>query len=925
MKLRFWLGFWVLLLLSSASVVVSGEDNVPTAGEIEFSVRVWPLLESRCLSCHGAEGQEPKGGFDLRTRAALLRGGESGEPAVSLQIPLTSPLLQAVMRTSSEWSAMPPKETDRLSDSEIESLKTWIAAGAPWVDEQRVGIIREKFSKPTGIRIQVRGQSAAWSDREYDPANLWAYQPVVRPDVPDGAHPVDWLLKPRLDAIGVPPAPLADRRTLIRRTTLDLTGLPPSPEQVLAFCLDSRRDRDVFAGLIDKLLDSPHYGEQMARHWLDVVRYADTSGFANDFARGNAWRYRDYVIRSFQNDKPYDQFIREQIAGDEIDSHNPENLIAVGMLRMGPWELTGMEVAKVARQRFLDDVTNSVGETFLAHSLQCARCHDHKFDPVPTRDYYSLQSVFATTQLTEREAPFLPQENTCGFEERKYLEQRRAHYDAILARLEAQEAAAAKKWAGERGLKYIPRAEGLKKGVPEDQLAPKHVGFTPADFGNERVARKGRERLKWEFDRYEPVAFSVYSGPTPNLTAVYNPLRMPKDPATTGQFEETAILAGGDPFSPTEKVTPAGLSAAGGYEFPPQPRGRRAALAEWIASPKNPLTARVIVNRIWQWHFGEALAGNPNNFGATGKKPTHPELLDWLASELVAKNWSIKAIHRIIMTSEAYQRSSRHPDPKALALADPLGTSYAEFKVRRLAAEEIHDSILTITGELNRSIGGIPVRPEIHPEVAFQPRMVMGTFAEAWQPSVLPQQRHRRSIYALKIRGQRDSTLEVFNAPSPDLSCERRDVSSVTPQVFALFNSQASSLRAIALAKRLTSRRSSLAPLTAKDQASILHEAFQLVFQRDPGPDELQACLTHWDAMRERHQTLDIPKPVVPREITREAVEENTGERFSFVEPLESAGDFVPDPDFADVDIATRGLAEVCLVLLNSNEFMEIE
>ena len=924
MILRFLL-FWMTIVLAGASGVALSQDADPTPGEIEFATKVWPLLESRCISCHGSETKDLKGGLDLRTRDALLRGGGSGEPALSLENPLQSPLLLAVSRTSTDWSAMPPKEADKLSSQEIEFLKTWISAGAPWVDERRIGIIREKHRHSTGIRVNVRGQSAAWSDREYDPANLWAYQPVVRPNVPDGVHPVDFLLQTRLDAIGVPPAPRADRRTMIRRATLDLTGLPPSPKQVLAFRLAARQDRDVFQTLIDRLLDSPHYGEQMARHWLDVVRYADTSGFANDYARGNAWRYRDYVIRSFQSDKPYDQFIREQIAGDEIAPHNPENLIAVGMLRMGPWELTGMEVAKVARQRFLDDVTNSVGETFLAHSLQCARCHDHKFDPIPTRDYYSMQSVFATTQLVEREAPFLPQENTSGFDERKYLEQRRVHYDAILARLDAQEAAAAKAWAEERGLKYVPRAEGLRKGVPEDQLAPKHIGFTPADFGNERVARKGRERLKWELDRYEPIAFSVYSGPTPNLTAVSQPQRMPKDPTTAGQLEETAILAGGDPFSPGDTVTPAGLSAAGGHELPPQPRGRRAALAEWIASPKNPLTARVIVNRIWQWHFGEALAGNPNNFGATGKKPTHPGLLDWLASELVAKNWSIKAIHRIIMTSEAYQRSSRHPDPKALALADPLGTSYAVFKVRRLAAEEIHDSILTITGELNRSIGGIPVRPEIHTEVAFQPRMVMGTFAEAWQPSVLPQQRHRRSIYALKIRGQRDPTLEVFNAPSPDLSCERRDVSSVTPQVFALFNSQASSLRAVALAKHLMTRSKVAKSSPVCEQGPVITDAFQLAFQREPTPDELEACLSHWEAMTARHQRLEISRPPRPREIVREAVEENTGERFTFTEPLEAAGDFVPDPDFADVDAQTRGLAEVCLVLLNTNEFMELE
>ncbi|MBC7819852.1 MAG: DUF1549 domain-containing protein, partial [Planctomycetaceae bacterium] len=541
-----------------------------------------------------------------------------------------------------------------------------------------------------------------------------------------------------------------------------------------------------FASVVDRLLASPHYGERMAQHWLDVVRYADSAGFANDYERGNAWRYRDYVVRTFNSDKPYNQFVREQLAGDELyedakpEDQNSELLIATGFLRMGPWELTGMEVAKVARQRFLDDVSNSVGETFLAHSLQCARCHDHKFDPVPTRDYYSLQAVFATTQLAERPTPFLPGENLSGFEEKKYLELRRAEYLAVLVELDDQLLTAAQTWFREQGVnparwnatvENVPtkpatnrrrefkdvfqaaRSTLLKEGLPENQFPPKYVGFTPQDYGNERVARKGLERLRWELDRYEPFALAVYNGRTPQVVSITSPVRMPANRMTAGDLEETCVLTGGDPFGTGEKVKPGVLSVLGVLQktsIPNGVEGRRQAFAEWVASAENPLTTRAIVNRIWLWHFDQPIAGNPNNFGSTGKKPTHPELLDWLAATFVEQGWSFKAMHRLIMTSDVYRRSTRHPDHTTLAEKDPTGTSYAAFKPRRLTAEELRDSMLAATGELNLALGGIPNRPEINLEAALQPRQVMGTFAAAWTPNPLPQQRHRRSIYALK-------------------------------------------------------------------------------------------------------------------------------------------------------------------------------
>ncbi|MFN0074858.1 MAG: PSD1 and planctomycete cytochrome C domain-containing protein [Prosthecobacter sp.] len=937
--------------------------------EALFVRRVWPLFQEKCLACHGNDAKKIKGGFDLRTLASTLKGGESEMKSLVPGKPDDSPLYLATTRKHDDWEPMPPKEADQLYAAQLAWIKDWITAGAPWPDDEKQKAIAtanaEKWSTEDGITVKTTGAlSPEWAKRRYKTAALWAYQPVKKPvlSAQSSVHPIDALLAVK------EPAPAADARTFIRRATYDLTGLPPTPEEVEMFVDEMNRTNKsykTYSKLIDRLLESPHYGERMARHWLDVVRYADSSGFANDYERGNAWRYRDYVVRSFNADKPYDQFIKEQIAGDELKPDDPEMLIAVGFLRMGPWELTGMEVAKIARQRFLDDVTNSVGETFLAHSLQCARCHDHKFDPVPTHDYYSMQACFATTQLAEHAAPFLKDENTAGFEERKHLEARKAEHMAMLKTLDDKLLTNAQQWFAKKKLDAAPwhaavaqarkqpktgakaprrefqevfsttRQILTKQGVPEDQYPPKLVGFEPEDYGNERVARKGLERLKWELERYEPFAFSVYNGRTPQLTSVYQPMRMPLDRMTNGELEQTAILGGGDPFSPTKPVKPGVLSALSEisnleFQIAEGIEGRRSTLANWIGSKDNPLTTRAIVNRLWLWHFGQAIAGNPNNFGSTGKKPTHPELLDWLAATLVQKQWSLKEMHRVIMMSDAYRRSAQFSvlsaqsgagsklstqhsalSTKTAVSREDLEFHYAAFKPRRLTAEELRDTMLRITGELNPTLGGIPNRPEINLEVAMQPRQVMGTFAAAWVPNAQPEQRHRRSLYALKIRGVRDPFMEVFNEPAPDFSCEAREVSTVTPQVFSLFNGQTSHDRALALAHRVLKEKS----------ADPIARVFELAYGRPPSTDEKNACESHWKQMAAKQAKLALTKPKPPLSVKRDAVEENTGEKFSFNEKLPGYTEFVPDLQPAGVDARTRALADVCLVLLNSNEF----
>ncbi|MEM9701382.1 MAG: PSD1 and planctomycete cytochrome C domain-containing protein, partial [Planctomycetota bacterium] len=696
----------------------AGTDKEQTwsKGDKLFALQVQPVFAQKCAACHGEDPNDLKGEFDLSSRQAITAVGPAGDASLVPGDHQASYLYELL-----KWEdgyGMPPKEADKLTDEQRWAVRDWIDAGAPWPDAETVTAIRAEYD--TGVTMPTSGGlSADWTDRRYDPADLWAYQPIVDPPLPatpDGfaepADPVDAFLNAKLAEAGLRPAPRADRRTLLRRATFDLTGLPPTPAEVDAFLADKRDDRTAFAAVVDRLLTSPHYGEKLASNWLDVVRYADSAGFANDFERPNAWRYRDYVVRAFNDDKPFDRFLAEQLAGDELvdagqlDPQSPEGidaLIAVGFLRMGPWEHTGMSVAKITRQQFLDDVTDTVGQTFLAQPLQCAKCHDHKFDPIPTRDYYAIQAAFATTQFADRPVPFHPEEDPRDHGEPAYLRQRLAAGRAILSRINAKKAAL-KTWYKQRGLKYETREHKLEQGAPADEIAPIELELTVQDYGLERVAKKLLQRHGWELDRYKPIALSVYSGAERSPKPVYGALRLPKN-RMEGRMATSAILTGGDPFSPGQPVEPGVLSAAllsvvpdAADPVPAEPVGRRTALAEWLTDRRNPLTARVYANRLWQWTFGRGLATNANNFGGGGAPPTHPELLDHLAVRLVDDGWKTKPLLRALMLSDAYARRSLHPDPEAIATADPSGELLAATRPRRLTAEELRDAMLAFSG-----------------------------------------------------------------------------------------------------------------------------------------------------------------------------------------------------------------------------------
>lgn len=897
-----------------------------TDGEKLFALKVKPLIQQKCLACHG--GDKTKAGLDMTTREDLLLGSYNEEDVL-----VPGDGANSLMYIATTWSnpdfEMPPKEADRLTEEQTWMIRDWIDAGAPWPGEETQLAIIEKYAE--GVIVQTSGGlDDGWTNRRYEEKNLWAYQPVRDPQLPadrDVGHPVDAFIDRKLGQAGLQPAQRADRRTLLRRASYDLVGLPPTPAEVADFLADTSTDEVAFAKVVDRLLQDPRYGEQWGKHWLDVVRYADSAGFSNDYERPNAWRYRDYVIRSFNQDKPFNQFVMEQVAGDELDPHNPDAVIATGFLRMGPWEHTGMSVARITRQQFLDDVTNSIGEVFLSHPLKCARCHDHKFDPIPTRDYYRIQATFASTYFADRKLEFNDFESLAGFEEQDVIRKRKAYYKEMRDTLQAKEDKAREQWCIEQGIPVKTRRELNNMGIPEDKLPPQNIGLSLEELGIIKVGTKNLQRTEYELKKFEPYVLSVYSGlppKDPQKSGVMLP--MPKNPMNGGDPGTSHILTGGDPFAYAEEVTPGVMSALPGSNdridpnqhnsIPQTPEGRRLAFAKWLASPVNSIVPRSMVNRIWHYHFGQGIVDTPNNFGAMGGKPSHPELLDYLASRFMESGWSVKAMHRMIMTSRAYARSTEYPDRGLLDQKDPDGNSYAVFLPRRLSAEEIRDSMLYVSGELSQTKGGLPALPEINQDVATQPRQVMGSFAASYEPARTPEERNRRSVYAKRIRGLRNPFMEVFNQPGPDESCEARESSNVTPQVFSLFNGEDSLNRSVAAAIDLLQKNS--------DREAVITDLFQRAYARNPEQEDLQLCLDHWEKMEQRYSGLEFRPREFPLQVERTAVEEMSGASFNFTEVLFGYEDYVPDPGLADVDTRTKALADICLVIFNSNEFAYI-
>ncbi len=799
-------------------------------------------LREKCLGCHGDGNVFGK--LDLRTRDSALRGGSRG-PAIVPGRAADSLLYKSLLHQGD--LKMPPGEEGKLPAETLDAFRMWIDEGAP-------------YEPP-------KSASVNWGN--YGRDDVWAFRAAGKTD-----GSVDSFIDAALKRNGVTAAPLADRRTLLRRVTVDLTGLPPTPEDVKAFLKDPAPDGKAFARVVDRLLASVQYGERWARHWLDVVRYADSNGYSNDYERPNAWRYRDYVIRAFNSDKPYDRFIEEQIAGDELFLDDPEAVIATGFLRAGPWEHTGMSVAAETRQMWLDDVTHATANVFLGLTLGCARCHDHKFDPLPTKDYYRMQAVFATTAFARRPLPFLETERRDGFETGK------AQLDALIAQTEAAIA-------------------GRKKD-----------GLTPDEKEAVKLHTKHLAMHKESAFRYQPYAFAVSSGLEREEWNDVGPegarsYMKKADYASAGVH----VLVGGSLQSPGQVAEPGVLTAIerySGYPAPEIPKtasGRRAALARWIANPANPFTARVMVNRIWQYHFGKGLAENSNNFGKMGKKPTHPELLDWLAARFIESGWSVKAIHREMLLSRTYRRAS------GAAPNDPENRLHSHFSPRRVEAEALRDAMLKVAGELSEARGGPGTFPRINTLVAYQPRHAMGTLRPIYRPSPTKGARNRRSIYSFQQRSLVDPVIETFNGASMDMSCERRESTTVPTQAFSLLNSEFSHEVALSFAARLS-----------REGGDAVERAFELAFQRSPSASEKHEALKHVAAMTEHHKR--TPPAAAPKlSLERSITSELTGEKHAFQES-EPPWTYEPDVRPDDVTPAVRALADLALVLFNSNEFV---
>jgi hypothetical protein len=677
-----------------------------------FQSRVEPILKGRCLKCHGAE-TKVRGNLRLDSREAVLRGGDQG-PAVTLERPGESLILQAIRYDGLE---MPP--TGRLPADEIESLARWVQEGLAW---------------PAADRHPLQLSTPKPGDGNEPAPSSWVYRRVVRPPLPHVKDrrwvksPIDAFLLARLESEGLEPAPAADRVALIRRVTFDLTGLPPTPEEVDAFLADC--SPVAYERLVDRLLASPHYGEAWGRHWLDLVRYAETNGYERDSAKPLAWRYRDYVISSLNQDKPYDCFAAEQLAGDELDPSSTEAQIATGFYRLGLWDDEPADPL-LARYDGLDNIVSTMGQLFLGLSINCARCHDHKKDPIPQRDYYRLLAFFHDIK-------------------------------------------------------------------PRDGKNTRRIGPSP-----------GVEVMCVREEGHAETHVLQRGNPT-----LIGPRVEPGVPAILGQSQATFVSG----------------------------PGKRHALADWLTNRRNPMTARVMVNRLWQFHFGRGIVPTPNDFGSLGEPASHPDLLDWLAAEFMDGGWKIKRMHRLILLSSAYRMSSR-ATPSGLA-KDPGNRWFWRFPMRRLAAEEVRDSILAVSGSLNQKAGGPSICPPIPREVKAGQSMP----GSGWATST-PSESARRSVYIHVKRSLSVPILATHDSPDTDASCPVRYITTVPAQALGLLNGDFTNEQARRFAKRLqTERPGSL--------AGQVRRAVRLTTGVDPPADEVARDSAWIESLRrEAHLT----------------------------------------------------------------------
>jgi mono/diheme cytochrome c family protein len=763
---------WPCLLstLLVAALSVPAVAAEPSAEHVRFfESRIRPLFAEHCFGCHGPDKQKSE--LRLDSAEAVRKGGASGESAVVPGDPAKSRLIRAV-RHDGGVEPMPPKK--KLSDREVADLARWVADGAvyPATTATKADASHWAFVPPT--------------DRPL---------PAVK-DLTWVKSPIDRFILAELEAKGLRASAPADKRTLIRRVTFDLTGLPPTPDEVDAFIADS--SPDAFARVVDRLLASPAYGERWGRHWLDVARYADSNGLDENIAHGNAWHYRDYVVRSFNADKPYDQFLTEQIAGDLMPTSDTavrhERLIATGFLSLGPKVLAEVDEKKMELD-IVDEQLDTVGQAVLGITLGCARCHDHKFDPFPQSDYYALAGVFVSTKTMENFTKIARwYENPIGSPADLAV---KAEHDKKIAKLNESIKEFTKK------ADDAVRAAAKKDEKLPDKLEPRYPDATKAEL----------KKLRDELAALQKAAPEV-----PSAMGV-----------TEGKVADVALLRRGNHLTPGKVVPRHFPVVLAGEKQPPLPStesGRRE-LAAWIVKPDHPLSARVVVNRLWRWHFGQGIVRSVDNFGRLGDKPTHPALLDWLALRFIADGWSVKETHRLIVLSATYQQSSSSQSSvvsRQSLSADPDNRLLWKFPLRRLEAEEIRDSLLAVSGRLDRTAGGPSIMHVKNREFFFDHTSKDGTKYDS----------RRRSLYLPVVRNNLYDVFQLFDTTDATVSKGDRATTTVATQALFYLNSDLVADSAGELAGRLASEN---------DGTARVNRMYQIAYGRPANEREIERAL----------------------------------------------------------------------------------
>ena len=893
-------GIAALSLVILVSVALGQRSQAPNA----------TTVLAKCQQCHGKMLQMSN--LSLVNRASILKGGDHG-PAIVPGNAAGSLLYQHI--TGQVQPVMPMAPLPKLTAEEIAAVKDWIDAGAPMSEEPKPAAAASKADDNSLLVYQgYRETKISDADREW-----WSFKKPVRAAVPRvndarwSKNPIDGFVKAKLEEKGLTPAPAADRNTLIRRVYLDLVGLLPSPADVDAFVKDP--SPRAYENLVDKLLDSPHYGERWARMWLDVARYSDSTGYEYDFDYADAWRYRDYVIKAFNEDKPYNQFILEQLAGDELDNPTFDSVTATGFVRLGPRVLDRDLENPNYRFDYLDDIVRTTFQGFQALTVNCARCHDHKFDPITRKDYYKSAAIF--NGFVEYEHPLVSHEEWSKYQKVaddingkiKVLNQqiaaleapyKKALFQTTLAKFPAdiQEAFNTPEEKRTPGQKLLVAQVSTVRANDDDTFgaAPAKTKLSEQDEQARKTLEDQIDALKKQLPPRPPVALGVRDGDfrfTPHA---------PFQPGTGGGviyenygFKGKYLPSPGDRYEPPPMYfASTGLGAfademkapviepgfltvlvKGNPSVADPPKngfptsGRRRALAEFIASEDNPLTARVMVNRIWYQHFGQGIVSTPNNFGKMGTQPSNPALLDWLATEFVRQGWSIKQIQRLILNSETYKMASAYYQADSAA-KDRTDQFLWRFPVKRLEAEIIRDSVLSASGDLNLKAGG----PAFFPPV---PKSVVSAvpIRGQWILTKDDPSTWRRSIYASVKRNLKYPMFEVFDQPNASLSCERREVTTVPTQALTLFNNETFLMQARHLAERIRREAGS-------DPAAQVRLLYRIAYSREAGDKEVQQAVEFLKSSRS------------------------------------GAG------DGGATDIALTPLAEFAHVVLNSNEFLYI-